>query len=60
MTEEAVKQEGFVEKAKAFLATIPYNKISVKDILNYNLYGVDINPIQSYRIGCFTYSIWFT
>ena len=35
MTEEAAKQEGFVEKAKAFLATIPYNKISVKDILNY-------------------------
>ena len=35
MTEEAAKQGGFVEKAKAFLATIPYNKISFKDILNY-------------------------
>jgi len=35
MAQEAVQNGGFVEKAKAFLATIPYNRITIKDLLNY-------------------------
>ncbi len=32
---EAVTNEGIVAKVKAFLATIPYNKITLRDLLNY-------------------------
>ena len=35
MAEEAVKQEGLVDKVKEFISTIPYNKITIKDILSY-------------------------
>jgi len=35
MAEEAVKQEGVVERIKSFLATIPYNKVTLKELLNY-------------------------
>jgi molybdopterin-containing oxidoreductase family membrane subunit len=35
MAEEMVKEEGLVEKAKAFIATIPYNKVTIQDLMNY-------------------------
>ena len=34
-TVENVEEKGFVEKAKAFVATIPYNKVSIKELLNF-------------------------
>jgi len=34
-TVENVEEKGFVDKAKEFVSTIPYNKVSVKDLLNF-------------------------
>jgi len=33
--DKTVANEGFVSNVKAFLASIPFNKITIKDILNY-------------------------
>ncbi len=46
MAEETVKQEGFVDKAKAFIATIPYNKITIDDIKNY-----ERTPVNNFIAG---------
>ena len=34
-TVENVEEKGFVEKAKEFVTTIPYNKVSIKELLNF-------------------------
>jgi molybdopterin-containing oxidoreductase family membrane subunit len=34
-TVENIEEKGFVEKAKEFVATIPYNKVSVKELLSF-------------------------
>ena len=34
-TNEKIEEMNFVDKAKEFISTIPYNKIGMKDILNY-------------------------
>jgi len=34
-TVENAEEKGFVAQAKAFVATIPYNKVSIKELLNF-------------------------
>jgi molybdopterin-containing oxidoreductase family membrane subunit len=61
-TVEKTEEMGFMAKAKDFLATIPYNKIGIKDLLNYeksqrnNLLAVVILAfLAMFVIGVATY-----